>query len=266
MFDLRGYVDGLTVRSGTMSRKAGQVYRDYEREIDDLLKIAGITKNVERARSDLVIMLSSAHSANASQQEAQNQPPPDLLEKLEKSITETRRLLARAKTYGYMKVIGNGSLQVHGLETNIVKAASIGILGKHKEFPTIPDDRTHVIIDIENLLHAWHDSVEKIQRRKPGRQKEQDKLAIAVHALEFFKRYSPKKPSTNSNNPVFQFAKKFYRAVTKAKSGGLDRQIRALSHRLHRQARGGAANRGLHRPISQSELAGLSRLDVNRRK
>jgi len=209
-----------------MSRKAGPDYCGYERQkLDDLLKIAGITKNVERARSDLVITLSLARSANASQQEAQNQPPPDLLEELEKSITKTRKLLARAKTYSYAKIIGIG-FQVHGLETDVVKAVSFGILGEHKEFPTIPADRTVVMIDIENLLHAWH--VEKIQRRKPGRQRKRDKHAITAHALKFFEKYSPKKPSTASGNPFAEFAKEFYKVVTGAESGGLDRQIRAL--------------------------------------
>jgi len=207
-----------------MSRKDGPAYRGHERELDDLLEIAGITRNVERARSDLVITLWSARSANASEQEAQNRPPPDLLEKLERSITKTRRLLARAKKHSFTKDIG---FQVHRLETDVVKAVSFGTLGKHKEFPTIPDDRTVVMIDIENLLHAWHDSVEKTQRKKRGRPSEQDKTAIVQHALEFFGKHSLKKPSTDPSNPFTGFAEEFYKAVTK-KPGGLDRQIRKV--------------------------------------
>src|SRR5260370_670364 len=81
------------------------------RQIDDLLDVAGVTKNAT-TRSDLVIALSYARSAYVSEQQAQKQPTPALLRQLQTSILRTRALLARLKKYRTQKTLAGKCIRL----------------------------------------------------------------------------------------------------------------------------------------------------------
>jgi hypothetical protein len=162
------------------------------RQIDDLLDVAGVTKNA-RTRCDLLIAFSYARSAYASVQQAQKRPSPELLDQLQTSILKTRRLVERLEKDAYTSDIG---WEVHRLETGVVKAISFAVLGKHRESQTVPDT-TFVAINMQNLLRAWHDKVTKVPRRKRGQPVRQAEEAIVFYAAEFFRRHSARKPSND---------------------------------------------------------------------
>jgi hypothetical protein len=111
-------------------------YERDERQIDELLEIAGIVRSAA-ARDDCEIALWLAQSASASEQGDQNRPTPKRLAQLEISITKTLHLLESVKGHTYTSNLG---LEVHRAGDGVVNAQFIGILGKHEEFPTISED------------------------------------------------------------------------------------------------------------------------------
>jgi hypothetical protein len=191
------------------------------RQIDDLLDVAGMTKNAT-TRSDLVIALSYARSAYVSEQQAQKQPTPALLRQLQTSILRTRALLARLKKYSYTENIG---WEVHPLETGIVKAIPFQSLGNIRQPAMIPDT-TVIGIDMQKLLLAWHDNVKSLPARMRGQPARRAEEAVVSYAAAFFCRHSARKPSNDVKNPFRAFAQGFCETVTGTEPRNLDWQIR----------------------------------------
>jgi hypothetical protein len=191
------------------------------RQIDDLLNVASMTKNAT-TRSDLVIALSYARSAYVSEQQAQKQPTPALLRRLQTSILRTRALLAKLKKYSYTENIG---WEVHPLETGIVKAIPFQSLVNPEQAPMIPD-ATVIGIDMQKLLLAWHGNVRRLPRRKRGQPERRAEGTVVFYAAEFFCRHSARQPSNDAKNLFPAFAERFYETVTGTESPNLDWQIR----------------------------------------
>jgi hypothetical protein len=156
---------------GKARRKRKRIYPVREPPsqvtLDDLLGAAGVVVEDARVRADLELALYRARTESASEQAAKNRPSPKLLENLEKNITKTQLSLEKAEKYASTSNIGS---QIIPLETGIVKALPVRILGKHKELPTIPADAMYVCIDINNLLRVWHDNVKKVPREPQAKQ------------------------------------------------------------------------------------------------
>jgi hypothetical protein len=198
------------------------------RQLDELLDEARVRKDA-RTRNDLHIALLYARSSNISEQEAQEYPPRELLDQLQKSILKTRLLLQRLEGLAYTRNIG---WEIHSLESEVVKGLSLLVPGKHSEPPKMPD-RMIIGINMQNLLRAWQDSVKKIPRRKRGKPERRGELAIVFYALEFFCRHSARKPSNDPKNPFPVFAERFYETITGTEPRNLDWQIRqVLKERL----------------------------------
>jgi hypothetical protein len=191
------------------------------RRIDNLLEVAGVTKNAA-TQCDLVIALACGRSAYASEQQAHKQPTPELVHQLQTSILKTRALLERLKKYPYA---GNIGWEVHPLETGIVKALAFQSLRNLGQAPLIPET-TVIGIDMQKLLLAWHDNIKRLPRRKRGQPDRRAEGAIVFYAAEFFCRHSARKPSNDVKNPFRAFARRFCGAVTGTEPGNLDWQIR----------------------------------------
>jgi len=192
-----------------------------ERQIDDLLDVACVKKNA-KTRCDLIIAISYAQSANASEQQAQKRPTTEFLDQLQTSIRKTQMLLQKLEGHADASDIG---WEVHSLESEVVKALSYQVLGNRSE-PSILPDTTLIGINMQKLLRVWHDRVEKIPRRKRGQPRKQAEDAIVFYAFEFFCRHSTRKPSHDEENPFRAFAERFYETITGACPHNLDWQIR----------------------------------------
>jgi hypothetical protein len=182
--------------------------------IDHLLEIAGITRNAQ-TQDDLEIAILTTQSAYVSEQLVQDQPSTKgLLRPLELSVARTLMCLRRVKKHGATKHI---DFPTYPLESGIVKALPLLQLGRHKEFPTIPEG-TIIGIDIENLLCDWKDRIRQVNRRGRARPRRRDKDEIVLCAAQFFCRHSVRKPTNDVNNPFPAFVEQFYETVTGAAS------------------------------------------------
>src|SRR5262245_58015834 len=91
-------------------------------------------------------------------------------------------------------------------------------------FPRFEGDGKVVAINVEPLLRATLFDARR-RRRGRGRPKKLGKEAVVFYAEQYFRRYSPKKPSTDPKNR-FLFAERFYEVVTKTEPDSLERQMR----------------------------------------
>jgi hypothetical protein len=65
-------------------------------------------------------------------------------------------------------------------------------------------------------------------KRKRGHQQERDKLVIVARAGQFFRQYSPEKPTSYSLGPFAIFCKEFYEVVMREppSGSGLEQHIK----------------------------------------
>jgi hypothetical protein len=118
--------------------------------------------------------------------------------------------------------IGRGVVAV-GLSQGLPRNPSIS----DQELVSSTFDGQVATMNIEPLLRATLLAARR-ERRGRGNRK-LGKEAVVFYAEGYFRRHSPKKPSTDPRNPFHEFAERFYEVVTKeTEPGGLDRQMRRI--------------------------------------
>ena len=94
-------------------------------------------------------------------------------------------------------------------------------------WPTTADGMT-AAINIEPLLRARAPLLAARRRRRGRGNRKLGKEAVVFYAEQYFRRHSPKKPSTDAKNPFHEFVERFYEVVTKTEPDSLDRQMRSV--------------------------------------
>ena len=207
------------------------VYQRFigKREMTGLLELAGAKSNPQ-SRRDLVNVLKLAQMAweDEKSTSSRRRPSPKQIQQLEASIEKTRMLLTQIREYDDFRNIGFVAQQIG---RGVVAPPAQGL----PRNPSISDeelifphcDGPVVAINIEPLLRATSLYARR-RRRGRGGPKNLEKEAVVFYAEWFFRRHSPKKPSTDPKNRFHEFAERFYQVVTKTEPGGLDRQIRKV--------------------------------------
>jgi hypothetical protein len=219
----------------------------FEPHIDALLKIGGIESS-PKARSDLLLALQFA-KANwelSTERASRRRAPPKLLDQFIKTIEKGHKLLKKLRGYEVPRDLGT---VIYPVGTGIIDVATAQemIRGRMLELPHHPSisDRElyhpacpsdmMALINLEPFLRRLVFDARKGKRRR-GSLKKSGKEAVVSYAERYFRRYSPKKPSTDPENPFQEFAERFYEVVTETKPDGLERQIRnVLAQRRSRQ-------------------------------
>ena len=202
-----------------------------KRSIDKLLELAGADTK-PRSRRDLVNVLRLAQMAHEDEKDisSRQRPRSKEINQFEKSVDKTCVLLRRIRRYDDFRNVGFVTQQVGGV---VVAAPAQGlprnptISDQELIFPHVDGGGKVVGINTEPLLRATLLYVRR-RRRRPGGPRKLGKEAVVFYAEQFFRRHSPKKPSTDPKNPFHEFAERFYQVVTKTEPGGLDRQIRKV--------------------------------------
>jgi hypothetical protein len=206
---------------------AGYTYP--EQCIDELLELAGADAGPE-SRTDLLNALQLAQRTHEEEEElsCRERPSSKRIQQLEDSIEKTRMLLTQIREYDDFRNIGFVTQQIG---RGVVAPPAQGL----PRSPSISDeelilphcDEPVVAINIEPLLRATSLYARR-RRRGRGGPKNLGKEAVLFYAEHFFARHSPKKPSTDPNNPFHPFVERFYEVVTKTKPSGFDRQMRKI--------------------------------------
>jgi hypothetical protein len=216
---------------------AGYTYP--ERCIDELLELAG-AENSPQPRCDLLNALQLAQMAHEDEKDtsSRQRPRSKQIDQFEKSIEKTRMLLSRIRRYHDFRNVG---FVTQPVGRGVVEVATTQemILGRMLELPRHPSisdqelilprfDGMGAAINIEPLLRATLLRARRIRRHGRGAPKNLAKESVVFYAEDYFRRHSPKKPSTDPKNPFHGFAERFYEVVTKTKPGSLDRQMRRV--------------------------------------
>jgi hypothetical protein len=202
-----------------------------KRSIDKLLELAGADTK-PRSRRDLVNVLRLAQMAHEDEKDisSRQRPRSKEINQFEKNVEKTCVLLRRIRRYDDFRNVGFVTQQVGGV---VVAAPAQGlprnptISDQELIFPHVDGGGKVVGINTEPLLRATLLYVRR-RRRRPGGPRKLGKEAVVFYAEQFFRRHSPKKPSTDPKNRFHEFAERFYQVVTKTEPGGLDRQIRKV--------------------------------------
>jgi hypothetical protein len=154
--------------------------------------------------------------------------PTKQIEQLENSLEKTRVLLRRIRSYDDFRYIGFVTQQIGR------RVVAVGLAQELSRNPSISDqelviprfDGQVATMNIEPLLRA---TLLAARRRRRGRGNPKlGKEAVVFYAEGYFRRHSPKKPSTDPKNPFHAFAERFYEVVTKTEPDSLDRQMRSV--------------------------------------
>jgi hypothetical protein len=206
---------------------AGYTYP--EQCIYELLELAGADTSPQ-SRRELVNALQLAQLIYDDERErgSRQRPPTKQIEQLENSLEKTCVLLRRIRSYDDFRNIGFVTQQIgRGV-------VAVGLAQELPRNPSISDqelvlprfDGQVATMNIEPLLRA---TLLAARRRRRGRGNPKlGKKAVVFYAEGYFRRHSPKKPSTDPKNPIHGFAERFYEVVTKTEPGSLDRQMRSV--------------------------------------
>src|SRR6516165_1648525 len=207
------------------------VYQRFigKREMTGLLELAGANTNPQ-SRRDLVNVLKLAQMAweDEKSTSSRRRPSPKQIQQLEASIEKTRMLLTQIREYDDFRNIGFVTQQIgrgvvappaQGLPRNPA------ISDQELIFPKI--DGQVVGMNIEPLLRATLLATRRIRRGRGG-PKNLAKESVVFYAADYFRKHSPKEPSTDPANPFHPFVERFYEVVTKTKPSGFDRQMRKI--------------------------------------
>jgi hypothetical protein len=207
---------------------AGYTYP--QQRIDELLKLAG--NSSPQSRCDLLNALQLAQLAYDVEQKdrSHRRPPPKQIKQLEGSIEKTRTLLRSIRKYDDdWRNIGFVTQQVgRGVVAGVVEGLPRNPIISDQEliFPHFDGSGRGVGINIEPLLRA---TLLYARRRRRGRgNRKLGKEAVVFYAEGYFRRHSPKEPSTDPKNPFREFVEQFYELVTKTEPDSLDRQMRSV--------------------------------------
>jgi hypothetical protein len=200
--------------------------------LDELLDFAR-AKRSNATRNALLAALWCARIDN--NQLTKKLPPAELVASLEKSIANTRKLLAKLTEYGipneverHVCKIGAGVVNVLSLPFEAPKT--------FKVFQLSPPFEGTAVVVIQNLLRSWHDTIKMVPRKKREGQRKEYKTAIVEHAVQFFCQHSAIKPSADLENPIYGFVDQFYRLVTGTEpDSSFQHQVKAVLSRTPRR-------------------------------
>jgi hypothetical protein len=213
-------------------------YTYPEQYIDELLELAD-AENGPESRTDLLNALQLAQITYDDEKESasRRQPSSKQIEQLACSIEKTRVLLSGIRKYEDWRNVGFVTQPVGRGVVDVATTQEM-IRGRVLELPRHPSisdqelilptcDGMGAAINIEPLLRATVLHARRRKRRRAG-PKKLGKEAIVFYAHEYFRRYSPKKPSSDPANPFHPFVDRFYEVVTKTEPSGFDRQMRKI--------------------------------------
>jgi hypothetical protein len=198
--------------------------------IDELLELVPGAENTSQSRSELVIALQFARMFYEGErdEEEREQASSKQIEQFEKSIEKTCVLLRRIRGYDDFRNIGFVTQQIG---RSVVAPPAQGL----PRNPSISDqelvlprvDGKVATMNIEPLLRATLLDARR-RRRGRGAPGKLGKEAVVFYAADYFRKHSPKEPSTDPANPFHPFLERFYQVVTKTKPSGFDRQMRKI--------------------------------------
>jgi hypothetical protein len=162
-------------------------------------------------------------------------PPAELVTSLEKSIAETRKLLATLTEYGIPNAVERHVCEIGAGVVNVLplpfKAPKT-----FKVFQLSPPFEGTAVVVIQDLLRTWHDTIKMVPRKKREGQRKEYKTAIVEHAMQFFYQHSAIKPSADLKNPIYGFVDQFYRLVTGTEPDrSFQHQVKAVLSRTSRR-------------------------------
>ena len=197
--------------------------------IYELLELAG-AENSAQSRRDLLNALQLAQMSYEDEvgTSSRQRPPSKQIEQFEKSLEKTGALLRHIRRYDDFRNVGFVTQQI-GRGVVAVGPEELprnpSISDQELVFPKF--DGRVATMNIEPLLRATLLAARK-RRRGRGGPKNLGKESVVFYAEQYFRRHSPKEPSTNPTNPFHPFVDRFYEVVTKTEPRGLDRQIRKV--------------------------------------
>jgi hypothetical protein len=214
---------------------AGYTYP--EQCIDELVKLAG--DNSPQARRDLLNALQLAQMFHEDEKDTSSRPRPSSkeIQRLEESIDKTRMLLRRIRRYDHFRNVGFVTQPVGRGVVDVATTQEM-IRGRVLELPRHPSisdqelilptcDGMGAAINIEPLLRATLLDARRRKNRR-GAPKKVGKEDVVSYAAHYFRKHSPKEPSTDPKNSFREFVERFYEVVTKTEPDSLERQIRKV--------------------------------------
>jgi hypothetical protein len=220
-------------------RLIGAGYTYPEQCIDELLELAGADAGPE-SRTDLLNALQLAQMAWEDEEATPPQRPPSRqVDQFERSIETTLKLLRGIREYeagrnvGFVtQPVGRGVIEVatmqeimRGRELQLPQHSSIS--DGELILPTVGMGEMVAKANVEPLLRATLLFTRRTRRGRGGRKK-LGKESVVLYAEDYFRKHSPKEPSTDPANPFHTFLERFYEVVTKTKPSGFDRQMRKI--------------------------------------
>jgi hypothetical protein len=187
-------------------------YRHPDQSIDELLELAGADAGPE-SRTDLLNALQLAQMAWEDEEATPPQRPPSRqVDQFERSIEKTLELLRGIREYeggrdvGFVRQpVGRGVIEVAtmqeimlGRELQLPQHSSIS--DGELIFPTVGMGEMVAKVNIEPLLRATLLFARRGRRGRGGRKK-LGKESVVLYAKDYFRKHSPKKPSTDPANP-----------------------------------------------------------------
>ena len=216
------------------------------REIDELLRLAGVASSDEKAVSWLEEAL---RGATAIYRAARRRPLPadhdKLLIDIAKQARKLSKLLHRLQPSSWYEFWvsfehsrpNTGRMVEHDDDENSKRLLQRMAVRRRRDRAE-SDDRLSIVRRIERAAET------AVRAKDTGRPTEIGKQRVVDLALAFFLRNSPIKPSGTRTGAFAKFARAFFVAATKLdleRHGGLDRQIRqalkALPAERQRKAR-----------------------------
>jgi hypothetical protein len=192
---------------------------DFERHIDELLKLAGVTSTPD-ARCSLENNLSMATGLAL---EETGHIPTKLLTQLENSIRKTQALLRGIKKYPRwdrihfaLCPVGEGTVSVETVR-NMKLGATVTVprnpppLGSLPE--RVPSDGMIAGINTYRVLGRLMREVVR-SKRPQARPRKEGKREIVSYASVFFRKHSTAKVTYYPSGKFAAFCRRFYQAVT----------------------------------------------------
>jgi hypothetical protein len=192
--------------------------------LDELLKLAHAPGT---ARVNLQIALDSAWAHYAQEERKHTEQAKKAVQAaahLRKRITETLKAIETMKRYDddvhiLVQPVGRGVIEVANSREIILAGRTPdpplnpSISDAELVFPLLAG--SVAVINLEILIRAMELQLRRIYRQRGrGRPADQGTHAVMFYAVNFFDTHSQVRPSHDMNNPVRQFAKRFFEIVS----------------------------------------------------
>jgi hypothetical protein len=214
---------------------------DFALHFEELLGLVRI-KSTPEVKADLDAELRLAWLYNTMERKHQSLAPPEDIEQLKNSITDTQKYLRRLEKFGrtsdivcHFCPVGEGTVSIATLremkfgETLELPRNPPPLGGLPEQ---IPLETMMVAINIHRLLERLKREIDYTHQRKkkPYGQFRRDNQIVIAHAARFSRRHSSVKATSYCDGPFFKFCKLFFEVVTGSSLPGdhaLDARIKA---------------------------------------